>query len=97
MWRSGLGLSADGRTLYDVAGPSLTLPALAQTLAAVGAVNALQLDINNTMVHFDSFQANGPTLQPQPLFNTMKYQDDNRYIGSDDRDFFYVTTSNSGA
>lgn len=97
VWRSGIGLSADGRTLYYVAGPSLTLPMLAKAMADAGAYEAMQLDINNTMVHFDSFQANGTLLQPQPLFNTMKYQDDNRYLTSDDRDFFYVTANNSGA
>lgn len=97
VWRSGIGLSADGRTLYYVAGPSLTLPMLAKTLAAAGAYEAMQLDINNTMVHFDTFQANGTLLQPQPLFNTMKYQDDNRYLSGDDRDFFYVTVNNLGA
>lgn len=91
VWRSGLGLSADGRTLYYVAGASITLPALTQAMKSAGAYEAMQLDINNTMVHFDSFQANGTVLSPQALFNTMKYQADNRYLTSDDRDFFYVT------
>lgn len=91
VWRSGLGLSEDGRTLYYVAGTSMTLPALAQAMSSAGAYAAMQLDINNTMVHFDTFQPKGATLEPQALFNTMKYQDDNRYITSDDRDFFYVT------
>ncbi len=92
-WRSGLGISADGRTLYYVAGPSLTLPALAQTLAEAGAVQAVQLDINDYWVHFDAFQVGNDGLQAAPLFDSMKSQEDHRYLRGFTRDFFYVTAN----
>jgi hypothetical protein len=92
VWRSGLAISADGRTLYYVAGNSLTLPMLARTLAATGASAALQLDINIGMVHFDAIQSTPAGLLPVPLFNSMHAQSDDRFLNSDKRDFFYVTT-----
>ena len=92
-WRSGLGISADGRTLYYVAGPSLTLPALAQSLSEAGAVQAVQLDINDYWVRFDAFQAGKSGLEATPLFDSMKSQADQRYLRGFNRDFFYVTAN----
>lgn len=94
VWRSGLGISADGRTLYYVAGNSLTLPMLVRTLAATGASAALQLDINLGMVHFDAIQSTPAGLVPSPLFASMKTQHDSRFLNSDTRDFFYITSRN---
>ena len=91
VWRSGLGISADGRTLYYVAGPSLTTTALADALAATGAVQAMQLDINNYWVHFASVQAHGPQLQAVPLLDAMN-RNVGRYLQGYTRDFFYVVT-----
>lgn len=92
-WRSALGISADGRTLYYAAGPSLTLTALAQAMAATGAAQAVQLDINNYWVHFDAFQPDGDGLQAAPLLDAMKRQSDSRYLKGFTRDFFYVTAN----
>ncbi len=92
-WRSALGISADGRTLYYVAGPSLTLTALAQAMAATEAAQAVQLDINNYWVHFDAFQPDGDGLQAAPLLDAMKRQSDSRYLKGFTRDFFYVTAN----
>ncbi|MBI3176690.1 MAG: hypothetical protein HYZ35_01745, partial [Chloroflexi bacterium] len=92
VWRSGLGISADGRALYYVAGPSLTTTALANMLAATGAVQAMQLDINNYWVHFASVQANGSKLLAVPLLDAMN-QNISRYLQGYTRDFFYVTTT----
>lgn len=93
VWRSGLAISPDGRTLYYVAGNSLTLPMLVRTLAATGASAALQLDINIGMVHFDAMRSTPTGLVPTPLFNSMQSQHDDRFLTSDKRDFFYVTTN----
>jgi hypothetical protein len=93
VWRSGLAISADRRTLYYVAGNSLTLPALVRTLAATGADAAIQLDINIGMVHFDAMRAAGSTIVPAPLFAAMKPQQDDRFLTSDTRDYFYVTAA----
>jgi hypothetical protein len=91
-WRSGLGLSADGHTLYYVAGPSLNVPALANALAATGAAQAMQLDINNFWVHFDAIQSVGGKLRAAPLLDTMS-QSVGRYLQAYPRDFFYVTAN----
>ncbi|MEO7913242.1 MAG: hypothetical protein ABIV47_26635 [Roseiflexaceae bacterium] len=76
VWRSGLAISADVRTLYYVAGNSLTLSTLVRTLAAIGARAALQLDINVGMVHFGAIQSTLVGRVPAPLFNTMQSQHD---------------------
>ena len=88
VWRSGVGTSADGRTLYYIAGPSLTLPALAVAMQAAGMAQAIQLDINNFWVHFDAIQ--GPHLQAVPLLDKMNNKV-GRYLSAYPRDFFYVT------
>jgi hypothetical protein len=93
-WRSALGLSADGCTLYYAVGPSLTLPALAQSMATVGAANAMQLDINPYWTHFDAFTADGGQLRPEPLLAAMQGQADNRFLKPFSRDFLYVTLNN---
>ena len=92
--RSALGISKDGRTLYYVAGDYLTLPVLARTLSAVGAYQAMQLDINKYWVHFDAIGCNNGLLRTAPLFRAMKYQNDGRYLKRFWRDFFYVTPAN---
>ena len=92
VWRSGLGLSADGRILYYLAGPHLITSALAQAMAATGADQAMQLDINNFWVHFDAIQAVGAELQASPLVDSMQ-SGAGRYLKAYTRDFFYVTAS----
>jgi len=91
-WRSALGISADGQTLYYLAGPSLTLPALAQAMVDAGAWQAMQLDINPFAVNFDAFQADHAKLLAVPLLDSMGYR--TRYLNGFQRDFFYITASN---
>ena len=91
-FRSALGISGDGRTLYYAAGPSLTLPILAQAILRSGATQAIQLDINNFWVHFEAFQAEGDQLKAVPLLDEMKGVGDHRYLVGFSRDYFYVTT-----
>jgi hypothetical protein len=88
IWRSGIGISADGRTLYYIAGPSLTLTALAVAMQSAGMAQAIQLDINNFWVHFDAIE--GPHLQAAPLLDKMN-NNVGRYLFPYARDFFYVT------
>jgi hypothetical protein len=95
IWRSGVGISADGRTLFYFAGPGLTLPSLARAMQAAGASNAIQLDINNYWVHFDAISFTGNKPKPQALFEEMGKDNPNRYLQLYTRDFFYVTTANS--
>jgi hypothetical protein len=88
-WRSALGISADDATLFYLAGPSLTLSALVSAVAACGARQAIQLDINDYWVHFDAIDAVGSKLRAVPLLDSMK-DGAGRYLGPYSRDYFYV-------
>ena len=97
IWRSALGLSADRRTLYYVAGPNLTLPILAKAVATTGAEFAMQLDINDYWVFFCTFYPaeNDPArLEALALHQVMLYKNRDRYLSGFQRDFFYVTSAN---
>lgn len=89
VWRSGLGISGDGRTLYYAAGPNLTISALSQALARAGVYEAIQLDINNYWVHFVSVQANHSQFSAVPLLDAMN-QNVDRFLYGYSRDFFYI-------
>ena len=54
MWRSGLGVTADGAVVY-VAGPGLSALSLANLLVRAGAVRAMELDINTDWVDFFTY------------------------------------------
>jgi hypothetical protein len=90
-WRSGLGLSADNKTLYYFAGPSLIIPVLARAMIAAGVQQSLELDINPYWVHFAAIRPEGETLVADPLFPTEMKQSQDRYLRTSVRDFFYVT------
>jgi hypothetical protein len=87
--RSGIAISADGNTLYYVAGPRMTMQALAESMLAAGANNGMQLDINNYWVHFVAIDAN---LKPEPLLPDLMTEFLDRYLQPYTRDYFYVTT-----
>jgi hypothetical protein len=91
-WRSGLGISRDGNTLYYFAGPYTTIDVLTRAMAQVGVWNAMQLDINDYWVHFDRFTVQAGSLSPDELFPLQKAVDDKRFLKPYSRDFFYVTT-----
>jgi hypothetical protein len=91
VWRSGLGLSQDGRSLYYAAGDNLVVSALARGLQAAGAYNAMQLDVNNYWVYFGAVKAEGSRFTNETLFDKMKGSDPRRYLNGFSRDFFYVT------
>ncbi len=90
-WRSGIGISADGRTLFYAVGDVLTSARLAEVMRAAGASSALQLDINNYWVRFVTFQQNadGKTIA-QPLISAMP-REPGKYLGVEPRDFMYLT------
>ena len=55
VWRSGLGVTADGALVY-VGGPGLNVLDLATILQRAGAVRAMELDINTDWVNFSTYQ-----------------------------------------
>lgn len=89
--RSGIGISADGRTLYYFAGPSLSMEALAQGMLTAGVYRSLQLDINNYWVHFVAAHDQGGKLLLEPLLPDSMKENIDRYLYPHGRDFFYVT------
>ncbi|MDO8971670.1 MAG: hypothetical protein Q7U74_13340, partial [Saprospiraceae bacterium] len=89
-WRSGIGLSTDGKTLYYFAGPNMMMPILAAAMQAVEVKSGLQLDINNYWVHFTAIRNQAGKITPEPLFPDDMKADVGRYLHKYARDFFYV-------
>jgi hypothetical protein len=91
-WRSGIGLSADRQTLYYFAGPSISMPTLAQAMMAADVHNGILLDINASWVHFTAFRPAADSLTAEPLFEEGMETLVDRYLIQSKRDFFYITT-----
>ena len=66
VWRSGLGITSDGRIVY-VYGPALDVQDLAELLQRAGAVEGMQMDINPAWMKFDYYQADGNPGDPTPV------------------------------
>lgn len=95
-WRSGLGISQDGRFLIYATGSSLTVQTLANALQQGGAYYAMQLDINGFYTRFVTYQAapdpkaTGYALVADKLLNQMS-GDPALFLHPYNRDFFYIT------
>ncbi len=90
VWRSALGISKDGNTLYYAAGDAVVMTAMARALTTAGAHAAMQLDINNSWVHFGSIRWMAGKPEPEPLFDSWRNQEPRRYLGAYSRDYFYL-------
>ena len=90
VWRSGIGITKDGRLVY-VYGPALNAQVLGELLQRAGAVEGMQMDINPAWMKFDYYQAKGnpgdPT--PVPLLPTQQPSPSSYYTPST-RDFTAV-------
>jgi hypothetical protein len=87
VWRSGIGITAQGDLVYAAANYQ-TVESLAQILIHAGAIRAMQLDINDYWVTFNSYaQPNAGA--PSALLTSMT-RPVTRYLSPDDRDFFAV-------
>jgi hypothetical protein len=65
VWRSGLGITRDGRIIF-VYGPALSAKDLAQLLQRAGAVEGMQMDINPAWMKFDYYKAGSHPSNPTP-------------------------------
>lgn len=88
VWRTGIGIDRHGNLIF-VAANDQTVISLAQILQHVGAVRAMELDINpewHTLITYaHRHGALVPTMvEPQPM------QAATRYLTPSDRDFFAV-------
>jgi len=94
VWRTGVGIDRRGNLIY-VAADGQTVITLAQILQHLGAVRAMEFDINpewHTLITY-THGAKGlaPTMVgPNPM------QAPTRYLVPDDRDFFAVYTREPG-
>lgn len=94
VWRTGLGIDAQGNLIY-VAAPAQTASSLAHILVDVGAVRAMQLDINPEWPIFVSYAAPG-AVSPS-LFVPNPNQIPNRFLYPSTKDFFAVFRRLPGA
>jgi hypothetical protein len=87
VWRSGIGITKDGRVIY-VYGPALDVRQLATLLQHAGAVEGMQLDINPFWTTFEYYQAGRRPSDPSPV-NLLPGQQGaaNRYYSLWSRDF----------
>jgi hypothetical protein len=90
VWRSGLGLTRDGRIIF-VYGPALNVSELADLLHEAGAVEALQLDINPFWMSYEYYKTDGHPSDPTPV-NLLPTQQQTpyRYYSVYSRDFTAV-------
>jgi hypothetical protein len=93
--RSGMGIDREAKTLYYFAGPSLSMPALADAMLASGVHDGMLLDINNFWVHFTAFRAGEGGLAAEALLPEDMIDQVDRYLGASPVDFFYVTSRES--
>ncbi len=89
VWRSGIGITANGDLVY-AAGDALSARSLATLLLHAGAVRAMQLDINKSWISYMWYTPNsGSTLlTPHKILNFQRPA--NRYFSTTSRDFFAV-------
>jgi hypothetical protein len=90
VWRSGLGITRDGRVIF-VYGPALSVNTLAGLLHRAGAVEGMQLDINPYWMSFEYYRVHGDPSDPQPA-NLLPTQQQSayRYYSVYSRDFTTV-------
>ena len=87
-WRSGIGITADGSLIY-AAGNSLIPETLGQALLSAGAINAMQMDINQYWVRFSLFKNTANGFAHQSLFTRM-FDGGKVFLTNDSKDFFYI-------
>lgn len=87
VWRTGVGIDRNGNLIF-VAADAQTVISLAKIFQRVGAVRAMEFDINpywHTLITYTHHHGLVPTMvEPQPNHSA------NRYLVPDDRDFFAV-------
>ncbi|MGO9082351.1 MAG: phosphodiester glycosidase family protein [Streptosporangiaceae bacterium] len=90
VWRSGIGVTADGRLIYAY-GPALNVRMLAELLKRAGAVTAMQLDINPDWMSFMYYLPKNHPADPTPV-NLLpdQLQPADRYYSLSSRDFTAV-------
>lgn len=89
--RSSVGLSEDNSVLYYFAGPTLSMPVLADAMLATGVYNGMLLDINPSHAHFTAMRSVDGELVAEPLYPEVMDLWVDRYLRQWDQDYFYIT------
>ncbi len=94
-WRTGIGITKDGRYLIYAVGNGTSAKTLAEALLKANAFNAMQLDINEYYAHFYVYQSvsnpsQGSLALGQRLLEQM-VNNPHLYLTPNVRDFFYLT------
>ncbi len=90
VWRTALGVDARGNLIYAAA-PNQTAASLASIMVRLGAVRAMELDINPEWPIFVTYAARGA--QGPSLFVPNPNQIPTRFLYSSTKDFFAVFVS----
>jgi Phosphodiester glycosidase len=90
VWRSGVGVTADGRIIY-VYGPALDVRTLASLLQRAGCVTAMELDINPDWMSYMTYKPQHHPANPVPVnLLPTQIQPATRYYAVANRDFTAV-------
>ena len=90
VWRSGVGVTADGRIIYAY-GPALDVRTLAGLLARAGCTMAMELDINPDWTNFMYYDPGQHPGSPRPVsLLPGQMQPAGRYYSPANRDFTAV-------
>lgn len=91
VWRSGLGVTKDGRIVF-VYGPALSVHSLSDLMLRAGVVTGLQMEINPAWMSFMYYQRTADPTAPTPvkLLSSQERPAD-RYLEPTSRDFIAVT------
>jgi hypothetical protein len=92
--RSALGVSADGKTMFNGIGDHTTARALAVAMRHAGAVNVAQLDVNWSypkFVLYEPVEAGSKELKATKLAEGFEFTEDEYVRRIAHRDFFYLT------
>ncbi len=92
-WRTGVGISQDGRYLIYAVSNGTTVQDLANAFQQAGAYNAMQLDINQFYAHFVTYQSDTSQDSGLTAERLLSQMTDIRslYLTPSLRDFFYLT------
>ena len=93
VWRTAVGIDRRGNLIF-VAAEGQTVISIAKALQHIGAVRAMEFDINpewHTMITYSHHNGLGPSMV-EPQYQ----QSPDRYLTPDDRDFMAVYAKKPG-
>ncbi len=90
-WRSGIGITEDGKWLIYAAGSPISPETLAIALNKAGAVNAIHTDMNISNIAFNFYNNQDGYIVPSSISENFWPDMVGRYLKGYTHDFFYIT------